>query len=85
MEYPIPEDTSVTVAVVQAVSDAEDTEPTALPPLGSVLDPEALDALFDVTGDRTTDRHGTVSFTYSESELTIVDGDTVEVEPQLTV
>ncbi|MDS0261462.1 hypothetical protein NDI56_18835 [Haloarcula sp. S1CR25-12] len=65
------------------MSDREDTDPTSLPPLASVIDPEALDALFAATGETTGDRRGTVSFDYSESHLTIVDGQTVVVEPQL--
>jgi hypothetical protein len=45
MEYsPRPE--TVSGAVVSAVADAEDVSPLELTPLASVLDPDALDALF---------------------------------------
>jgi hypothetical protein len=67
-------------AVVEAVATVLNCEPTAIPPLGGFLDPEALDRLVErassVTGESIR-----VSFVYAGVEVT-VDGDgTVEARP----
>ncbi|WP_440772141.1 HalOD1 output domain-containing protein [Natronorubrum sp. DTA28] len=61
---------SVTETIVDAVSEAEDCDPLTLPPLWNVIDPEALDALFEPTrGGRP--RTGRVSFVYAGYEITV--------------
>jgi len=84
MEYTITPGTSVTVAVVQAVSSFENTNPTDLPPLREVLDPDALDALFATDGDGSSDRDGEISFVFSDSHVTVANGEQVTVKPKKT-
>ncbi|MFB6302497.1 MAG: HalOD1 output domain-containing protein [Haloferacaceae archaeon] len=56
------------VAVVQAVADAKGVDPGALtPPLGHVINPDALDRLFDARNPTT----GHVTFQYSGYEVTV--------------
>lgn len=43
-------DGSLSTTVVLAVSRARGVEPTELPPLAEVIDPDALDALFEPDG-----------------------------------
>lgn len=45
--YRLDPDESVTDGVIEAVSEVSDHDPTSLDPLYSVVDPDALDALFD--------------------------------------
>lgn len=56
--------------VVQLIADLEDTSPANLsPPLYSVVDPDALDALFHAskTGESDTERY--LQFTYRGYEV----------------
>lgn len=67
--------------VVEAVADLEGREPLRLePPLFRVIDPDALDALFQPTtsGRRTG---GSVTFSYDGCEVTVGDDDLVRVRP----
>ena len=57
---------SLSTEVVGAVADAEDEPATALtPPLASVIDPDALDSLFQVGS------HGQVEFSYLGYQITV--------------
>jgi len=84
MEYAIQPDVSISVAVVEAVSDAEKCQPTELPRLSTVIDPDALDSLFVETGDDQPARNGTLSFAFSNSRVTVEDGETITVECKRT-
>ena len=61
---------SVTETIIDAVSEAEDCDPLTLPPLWNVIDPEALDALFEPTRGGQP-RAGRTSFTYVGYEITV--------------
>ena len=61
---------SVTETIVDAVSEVEGCDPLTLPPLWNVIDPEALDALFEPTRSRQP-RTGRVSFAYVGYEITV--------------
>jgi len=74
--------TSMTVAVVEAVSSFENCEPTALPALHDVVDTDALDALFETGSDADGDRDCTVSFAFSDSYVTIENGERIVVEAE---
>lgn len=65
------------VAVVEAVAEAENVDPTTLdPPLHTAIDADALDALFT-----TRDSHNTrVSFRYQGYHVTIDGEGTVTLE-----
>ncbi len=80
MEYTRNPDTSMTIAVVEAVSSFENCDPTALPPLHDTVDTDALDALFR-SGD---DRICNVSFAVSDSHVTIENGERIVVEASET-
>jgi hypothetical protein len=62
---------SITEAVVSAVATAEGVEPESVTPrLYDVIDPDALEALFD----RQHHDSVTISFTYGEWTVNIADG-----------
>lgn len=55
---------SLTVKVVEKVAEHENVEPAELPPLTDVINPDALDVLFDtINNPNVTDAH--LSFNYS--------------------
>ncbi|WIV68052.1 HalOD1 output domain-containing protein [Natrialbaceae archaeon AArc-T1-2] len=67
--------------VVEAIADAEDVHPADLePPLNDVVDPTALDLLFESTAaDDDTTRRGHVSFQYRDYDVTVDSSGTVEL------
>ena len=86
MEYEIEADESVSTAVVRAVSAVEGREPASLPPLADVLDPAALDALFESRFDGTSRIGGRLSFVYSNCRITVDNGEYLTLhwlEPRL--
>jgi len=73
-------DAELSTTIVLAVAEALDTDPLALsPPLSEVIDPDALDSLFDSAG-----ANADVTFQFSEWEctITVFDGDRVRVTPE---
>jgi hypothetical protein len=75
MEYEIGPDESVSMAVVRAVSAVEGREPCSLPPLADVVDPTALDTLFDLQYDGTSRAGGRLSFVFDDCYITIDNGE----------
>lgn len=72
---------SLSVAVVQAVADAEGVEPLAVdPPLGRVIDAAALDTLFVPTDD-STPADGSVTFRYAGYEVVVDHAGAVTLRP----
>ncbi|WP_343217248.1 HalOD1 output domain-containing protein [Halovivax limisalsi] len=60
------------VHIVSEVADREGVDPTELrPPLHDVIDPEALDALFEPTTTSQRARDGSVTFAYCGYEVTV--------------
>jgi len=53
-----------TAAVIEAVADHEGVDATELPPLGTVIDPDALDSLFAYSTDEFPHPKGRVVFQY---------------------
>ncbi|WP_144920679.1 HalOD1 output domain-containing protein [Halorubrum salsamenti] len=73
------DDTSATVAVVRAVAEAEGASPGDLSLLSDVIDPEALDELFE---DDRPGRSGVFfSFDYCGYAVTVTD-DAVTLDPR---
>lgn len=70
---------SATIAVVDAVAAASETEPTALPPLYETINTDALNALFESQDTRPKQSALCVEFAYNG--YTIV----VRAGPQVTV
>lgn len=65
--YELGPDKSVADGVIEAVSEVYGLEPTSLDPLYSVLDPDALDALFKPEGSGNL----TVEFQYNGCEVQV--------------
>lgn len=72
---------SVSSAVVLAVSAIENRHPSTLRPLADILDPEALDVLFDPTVDGTPRIGGRLSFVYSNCRIAIDNGEFLTLQP----
>jgi hypothetical protein len=84
VEYEIDADESVSTAVVRAVGAAEGRDPRSLAgdaPLADVLDPAALDALFEPRSDGTPRIGGRLSFVYSNCRVTVENGEFLALEP----
>lgn len=79
MEYEIASDERVSMAVVQAVSNAERTDPCSLPPLAESLDPDALDALFDRAPGSPSPASCHLSFVFGDYEVSIDNGEYLTV------
>ncbi len=75
MEYEIGADELVSTAVVRAVSAVDGREPSSLRPLGNVVDPTALDALFGPRYDGTPRTGGRLSSVYNGCHITIDNGE----------
>lgn len=82
MEHTIQPEMSMSVAVIEAVSDVEGCPPTELPRLSNAVDPDALDNLFTQTGNSGTERDSQLSFVFSNCRVTIENGETITVDPQ---
>ena len=70
------EQETVTEAVVHAVAEQRGVSPLDLDPIATVIDPDALNALFreGLSGVR-------IEFEYSGSLVAVADGDVVSVTP----
>lgn len=66
------------VAVIEAVAEATDTDPMNLPQLHDIVDTEALDLLFAERGGGGQRAGGTVTFEYANCEV-VVNGDVAVV------
>lgn len=81
MDYDIEADEPVSIAVVRAVSAVVGCEPSSLPPLTRVLNPGALDSLFDSRSNGVPRMGGRVSFVYSRCRVTVDNGEYLTVRP----
>lgn len=70
---------SISTAVVSAVAEATGAEPTELEPLYSVVDPDALEALFRPVGAPSVPSPRRVEFEYCGCEVTVTADRTVRV------
>jgi len=75
------EATSVSTSVVLAVAAATDQEPLEVSPLHEVLDPGALDSLFDPVGRENGTGTGTLSFHHEHCLVTVDADGKITVEP----
>ncbi len=81
MEYDVDTDETISMAVVRAVSALAGQDPLSLPPLGNVLDTDALDALFDTRSEGTPRTGGQLSFVYNGYRVTVENGEYLALEP----
>lgn len=65
-------ETTVSEAVVSAVAEVTGSDPLSLDPLYTVVDPDALNSLFD--GDSSNrERTNRVEFTYCDCDVVVTD------------
>jgi hypothetical protein len=81
MDYDIGADESVSTAVVRAVSAVEGRDPLSLRPLADVLDPDALDVVFDSRTNGGTPSDVRFTFVYSKCCVTIENGEYLTLDP----
>lgn len=72
---------SATGSVIIAVATAAGTDPLELPPLGAVLDANALDAFFDSSNYERENGETAVSFQYADYPVTVNGDGIVTVGP----
>ncbi|WP_394348463.1 HalOD1 output domain-containing protein [Natronococcus sp.] len=80
MEYEIGVDESVATAIVRAVSAVEGRQPGSMPPLTHVINPDALDALFDSRSNGEPRIGGRFSLVYSRCRVTVDNGEYLTVQ-----
>lgn len=80
MEYEIGAEESVSTAVVRAVSAIEGRDPRSLRPLRDVLDPNALDTLFEPRSNGQPRIGGQLSFVYSNCVVTVENGEYLSLD-----
>lgn len=80
MEYEIGRNESVSTAVIRAVSAVDGREPRSLPPLAHVLDPDALDRLFDSRSNGEPRIGGHLAFVYEHCRVTVDNGEFLTVQ-----
>ena len=81
MEYDVGSAESVSTAIVRAVSAVDGRKPSSLPPLTRVLDPDAVDALFESQSDGEPRTGGRLSFIYSRCRVTLDNGEFLTIQP----
>lgn len=81
MDFEVGANESVSMAVVRAVSTAEETEPCSIPPLAEQLDPDALDALFEPAAGGSPRSGGRISFAFANYRVTVDNGEYLTVSP----
>lgn len=81
MEYEIRRTESVSTAVVRAVSAVDGRKPSSLPPLSYVLNPDALDALFDSHADGGPRTGGRLSFIYNHCRVALDNDEFLTIQP----
>lgn len=70
---------AVSQRVISAVADVRGRSPLELPPLYSVIDPDALDRLFDSGGARSQNTLDRVVFTFDGCEVVVYSDGEVNV------
>lgn len=75
VEYEIPEDESVSMAAIHAVSSLKQCEPWELTPLYETIDPEMLDMLCE------SQQNGTVKFAFDDFHITVERGTFLLLQP----
>lgn len=84
METQIRENESATTAVIRAVSAMTGRTHSSLQPLNEVIDPDALDLLFESRANDVPQSGERLTFTYSSCRITIDNGGLLTIEPSET-
>lgn len=76
-------DESLSMTIINAVADAKDVDPADLgTPLYEVVDPDAIDRLFQDRADGIPRPSGQIVFTMADCKVTVHDHDRVTVTPR---
>jgi hypothetical protein len=67
-------------AVLFAIAEVRGCDPTDLPPLNGVIDPEALDDLFSVTAGGDSRCGGRLAFEYADCRVVVLGGERVHIQ-----
>lgn len=81
METQIRENESATTAVIRAVSAVTGRTRSSRQPLNEVIDPDALDLLFESRANDVPRSGARLSFTYSSCRITIDNDECLTIEP----
>jgi len=81
MDYEVGQKEPVSTAVVRAVSAVDGREPSSLPLLSNVVDPDALNRLFGSTFTDEPRPGGLLRFVYGHYFVTVENGEYITVEP----
>ena len=81
MEYEIGDNESVSTAVIRAVSAIDGRKPESLPLLTGVLNPDALDTLFETRPDGDPRTGGHLYFIYNQCRITVDNGEYLTIQP----
>jgi hypothetical protein len=81
LEYEIGPDESVTTAVVRVASAVDGRSPQFMPPLRNVVDPRALDAIFEAKPEGSVRTGGRLSFVYGSCQVLIESGEYLTLQP----
>lgn len=78
-----PKQESVSERVIEAVAEREEVGPTALAqPLNEIVDPEALDALFEPQGNGRPRTEGRVEFEYYGYAVVVHEDGSVDIRDE---
>ena len=80
MEFEIKNEEPVSMAVVRAISATDGRDPQSVPPLTTVVDPDALDLLFAPRHDGEPRPGGRVSFVYEDYCVTVENSEYLRLE-----
>ena len=73
---------SISTIVIRGIATLNGEQPTDIKPLHDVIDPDALDALFQPVSEESTERRANVSFPFEGYEVTVyADGEIVIALP----
>jgi hypothetical protein len=75
------DDGSLSVTLITSLAEVMDVDPTAIQPLSTRVDPDALDALFDTRSDTPTTASGRLELTIEEYHVTIYDDGEIIIRP----
>ena len=81
MEYDIGSDEPVSMADIRAVSAVDGREPASLPPLGNIVDTDALNSLFEPRLDGSSRPGGRLSLVYNGYRITVDNSESLTITP----
>ena len=73
--------TTPSVAVVEMITSIYERDPTDLTPLGTVIDPDALDQFLQTPALGNPDGERKVEFTFEEHSVTLLSYGLIKVQP----